>query len=152
MLITCALQRVALKAEEEEVPLDTSVLEDLIESFSFSEISKKSLAARLCTVLCDTNIDKSTLLEIGGIIVPIKRHEIYVTFAPTTDDTALTSLPKDIRLALETHKKIFFSEGLTLHIASSIHAPPGYIFQAAFLTFLCLEQTEKKPTPSERPR
>jgi hypothetical protein len=110
------------------------------------------LASRLCTVLCDTNSDKSTLLEIGGIILPLERHEIYVTFAPTTDDTARTSLPKDVRIALKTHKRLFFSGGRTLHIASSIPAPPGYIFQASLLTLLSLEQQDKVSTPSERPR
>ena len=64
VLVTCAIQRLALLAEEEKVPVDASILEDLIESFSFSEVSKKSLASRLCTVLCDINNDKSTLLEI----------------------------------------------------------------------------------------
>ena len=84
--------------------------------------------------------------------MPLKRHEIYVTFALTTDDTARTSLPKGIRLALRTHKRLFFSGGLTLHIASSIPTPPRYIFQAALLSLLSLEHQDKVPIPSERPR
>ena len=123
-MVACAIQRLALLAEEEEVPVDASVLEDLVESFSFSEISKKSLSSRLCIVLFDTNSNKLTLLEVGGIILPLERDEIYITFAPTADDTARTPLPKDVRLALKIHKRLFFSGGLTLHIASSIPAPP----------------------------
>ena len=84
--------------------------------------------------------------------MPLERHEIYVTFAPTTDDTARTSLPTDVRLALKTHKRLFFSRGLTLHIASSFPTPPRYIFHAALLTLLSLEQHEKVSTPFERPR
>ena len=37
-------------------------------------------------------------------------------------------------------------------MTSSIPAPPDYIFQAALLTLLSLEQTDKVPTPTERPR
>jgi hypothetical protein len=71
VLVACALQRLALLAEEEEPPIYLSIIEDFIESFSFSEIANKSLAARLCTVLCDTHSDRSTLLEVGGIILPL---------------------------------------------------------------------------------
>ena len=49
--------------------------------------------------------DKTTLLEIGGGgILPLERHTILVTFAPTVDDTARTALPKELRLALIHHK------------------------------------------------
>ncbi len=76
--------------------IDPNTLEDLVESFSFSEISNKSLASRLCTILCEANTDKRTHLGIGGIILPLERHEIYVTFAPTAGDTTRTTLPKEI--------------------------------------------------------
>jgi len=62
-----------------------------------------------------------------------------------------TFLPKEIRLALKTQKKLFFHGGLILYIASSISSPPGYIFLATLLTLISLEQEEKVPTPSERP-
>jgi hypothetical protein len=62
--VAYAIQRLALLAEEEEISIDASALDDLVESFSFSEVNKKTPASRLCTVLCDTNSDKSTLLEI----------------------------------------------------------------------------------------
>jgi hypothetical protein len=152
VLVAFVLQRLAILAKEAKTPLDPTVLEDLIESFSFNKIIKRFLAARLCIVLCDMNSDKSTLLEIGGIIQPLEGHTIYVTFAPTADDTARTSLPKDIRLAFNTHKKLFFHGGLTLHIASSIPTPTGFIFQATILTLLSLEQEDKVPTPSKRSR
>ena len=57
VLVACALQRLALLSGEAKIPLDHSTLEDLIESFSFSEISKRTMAARLCTIFCDTNND-----------------------------------------------------------------------------------------------
>ena len=93
---------------------DPTVLEDLVESFSFNETKKKSLAAKFSTVLCDTVSDKTTLLEIGGFILPLERHMIFVTFAPTVDDTTRTALPKELRLALIHHKKYFFEGGLAL--------------------------------------
>ncbi len=64
-----------------------------------------------------------------------------MSFAPSTDDTTRTALPKELRLALIHHKDHFFKGGLTLQVASSISAPPAYIFQAALLTLLSLEQT-----------
>jgi len=36
-------------------------------------------------------------------------------------------------------------------VASSIVVSPDYIFHAALLTLLSLEQTDKVPTPTERP-
>jgi hypothetical protein len=75
-----------------------------------------------------------------------------VTFAPTADDTSRTTLPKELRLTLINHKKYFFKGGLTLPVNSSIPVPPDYIFQAALLTLLSLEQTDKAPTPTDRPR
>jgi hypothetical protein len=127
-------------------------MEDLVESFSFNEIKKRSLAAKFCTVLCDTVNDKTTLLEIGGVILPLKQHTIFVTFAPTADDMSRRTLPKELILALINHKKYFFKGGLTLQVTSSIPVPPDYVFQAALLTLLSLEQTDKVPTPTERPR
>ncbi len=57
VLVACALQRLALLSGEAKIPLDHSTLEDLIESFSFSEIRKRTMSTRLCTVLCDTKND-----------------------------------------------------------------------------------------------
>jgi hypothetical protein len=39
-----------------------------------------------------------------------------------------------------------------MSVASSISAPPAYIFQIALLTLLSLEQTCQVPTPTERLR
>ncbi len=111
-----------------------------MESFSFSEIKKRSLAAKLCTVLCDTVSDKTTLLE---------RYTIFVTFAPTADDTSRTTLPKELRLALINNKKYFFKGGFILQMTSSIPVPPDYLFQAALLTLLSLDQTDRVPTPTD---
>jgi hypothetical protein len=104
VLVTCAIHHLAHITEETESTLDPTTLEDLVKSFSFSETKKKSLAAKFCTVLCDTVSDKTTLLEIGRVILPLERHTIFVTFAPTVDDTTRTALPKELGLALIRHK------------------------------------------------
>jgi hypothetical protein len=62
------------------------------------------------------------------VILPLERHTIFVSFAPTVDDAARTALPRDLRLALIHHKKHFFKGGLTLQVTSSIPVPPGFIF------------------------
>ena len=72
-----------------------------MESSSFREIKKRSLAAKYCTVLCETVSDKTILLEIGGgVILPLEQHTIFITFVPTADDTTRSALPKELRLAL----------------------------------------------------
>jgi len=53
-------------------------------------------------------------MEVGGIILPLDHHAIFVTFAPAVNDTARMALPKKLRLALIHHKKHFFKGGLTL--------------------------------------
>jgi hypothetical protein len=100
----------------------STTLEGLVESFSFSEIKKRILTATFCTVLCDMVSDKTTILELGVVILPLERHSIIVTFASTTDDTARTALPKELRLALKHHKDHISKGSLTLQVASSIPA------------------------------
>ncbi len=126
--VACALHHLAHTTDDEGSTLDPATFEDLVESFSFTETKKKSLAAKLCTVLCDTASDKTTLLEVGGVILPLNHHTIFMTFAPTVDDTARTALPRELRLALIHHKKHFFKGGLTLQVVSSIPVSPDYIF------------------------
>jgi hypothetical protein len=77
---------------------------------------------------------------------------LYMTFAPTAYDTIRTSLPKEIHLALKSHKNFFYQGGLVLSVASSISAPPAYIFQIALLTLLSLTKTYQVQTPIERQR
>ena len=67
VIVTCAVHILADTAEDRESTLDPTTLEGLVESFSFSEIRKKSLVPKFCTFLCDTVNDKTTLLEIGGV-------------------------------------------------------------------------------------
>jgi hypothetical protein len=69
---------------------------------------------------------------------------LFLTLAPKADDTICTSLPKEIRLALRSHKTLFHQGGLVLSVASSIPTP--------LLTLLCLEQADQVSTPTERPR
>jgi hypothetical protein len=77
---------------------------------------------------------------------------LYVTFSPTADDTVRTSLPKEIRLALRSHKALFYPGGLVLSVASSILAPALFIFHMTLFTLMCLEQLDQVPTPTERPK
>ena len=74
VIVTGAIHHLAHTAEDAESALDPTTLEDLTKRFSFNEIKKKSLTAKLCTVLSNTVIDKATLLELGGVILPLERH------------------------------------------------------------------------------
>ena len=152
VIVACALHHLAHTSNDEGSTLDPATLEDLVESFSLSETKKKSLAAKFCTVFCDTVSDKTVLLEVGGVIFQLNSHTIFVTFVPTVDGTARTALPMELRLVLIHHKNHFFKGGLTLQAMSSISVSPDYIFQAALLTLLTLDQTVRVPTPTERPR
>ena len=152
VVVAYALHRMAFLEEESPSAPDLTVLEDLVESFSSSQVKKRNLVAKFCTVLCDTVSDKATLLELGGLMLPLEHHSIIVTFAPTTDDTTRTALPQEICLALKNHKTHFFKGGLTLQVTSFIPAPPEFLFKAALFTLFSLEQSEKVPTPTERPR
>jgi len=105
VLVACAIHHIAHTTKEMESTMDPTTLEDLMKSFFFNEIRNKSLAANFCTALFDTASDKTTLLEIGGggVIRPLERHTIFITFAPTVDDTVRTVIPKELRLALIHH-------------------------------------------------
>jgi hypothetical protein len=108
--------------------LDPSTIEDLKESFSFREIRKRTLHTRFYSVQCDKVNDKNTLLNCGGIILPMGHITLFLTFALTADDTIRTSLPKEIRLALRSHNALFFRGGLVLSVASFISSPPTFHF------------------------
>ena len=110
------------------------------------------MKTKFCSVLCDTVGDKNALLNFGGIILPFKGMPLFLTFSVTADDTIRTSLPKKIRLALCSHKAIFYQGGLLLTVTSSVAAPPAFIFQIALLNLLCLEHANPVPKPTERPR
>jgi len=84
--------------------LDPATVEDLADAFSFCEIRKRSLQTRFCTILCDNVSDKDLLSNCGGLNLPMQRMTLNLTFAPSADDTIRTSLPKEIRLALKSHK------------------------------------------------
>ena len=88
---------------------DSSTIEELSESFSFSEIQKRTVQTRLCSVLCETISDKDVLLSFGGLILPFGGMTIFLTFSPAADDTIRTSFSKDIRLALRSHKALFYN-------------------------------------------
>jgi hypothetical protein len=66
------------------------------------------MQTKLCSILCDTINDKYTLLNFGGLILPIEGMSLFRTFSPTADDAIRTSLPKEIRLVLRIHKVLFY--------------------------------------------
>ncbi len=88
---------------------DSSTIEELSESFLFSEIQKRTVQTRFCSVLCETISDKDVLLSFGGLILSFGGMTIFLTFSPTADDTIRASLSKDIRLALRSHKALFYN-------------------------------------------
>ncbi len=108
--------------------MDLEAPSDLTESFFFSEVRKRTLQSRFCSVLCDTTNGQDTLLNCGGIVVPWGPYSLYVTFAPTIDDTLGTSLPKEIRIALRSHKVTFYQGCVVLTVAASIMPSPPSLF------------------------
>jgi hypothetical protein len=64
----------------------------------------------------------------GGLILPFGGMTLFLTFSPMADDTIRTSLPKEIRLALRSHKALFYNGGLLLTVTSSVAASPAFIF------------------------
>jgi len=77
---------------------------------------------------------------------------LYVTFAPSMDDTLRTSLSKEVCIALRSHKALFYQGGLVHNVSSSIPLTQAALFQLALLTLLCLNQGGSVPTHTERPR
>ena len=126
-MAACAL-RLIQRTGNADSGISQDAISDLADAFSFCDIRKRSLLTRFCTVLCDSVSDQDMLANCGGIVLPMARMTLYITFAPSADDTIRTSLPKEIRLALKSHKNLFFQGGLVLSVASSISAPPAYIF------------------------
>jgi hypothetical protein len=110
----CALQCLCTSpSTDPQIDMDT--LTYIFESFSLSEVHKRSLASRFCFVLCETVSDKDTLSNCWGIILPIGQMSLYVTVAPTINDTVRTSLPKEIRVALRSIKTLFYQGGTCSH-------------------------------------
>ena len=99
--------------------MDIEVLSDLVDSFSFSEIQKRTLQYRFYSVLYDTTNDQDTLLKCGSLVLSIGPVSLYVTFAPSMDDTLRASLSKKVRIALRSHKALFYQGGLVLSVSSS---------------------------------
>ncbi len=119
VIITCRLQQL-LQNPPPETDIDTENLATLVDSFSFNEIKKRSLQSRCCSVLCETTSDQDALLNCGGIVVPFGHMSLFVTFAPSMDDTQRTFLPKEVRIALRSHKTLFYQRGFVLSVSASI--------------------------------
>jgi hypothetical protein len=76
---------------------------------------------------------------------------LYLIFASTADDTIRTSLRKEIRLALRSHKALFYYGDLLLSVTSSIQTPPILSFKIALLTLLSLDQADRSLLPRRGP-
>ena len=151
VLVACALHNLH-KTGTADPNTDPSTIEEPAENLSFSEIQKRSLHTRLFSVLCEIVTDKDALLNFGGMILPFGGMTLFLTFSSTADETIRTSLPEKIKLALRSHKAMFYNGGLLFTVTSSVAAPPAFNFQIALLTPLCLEHADQVPTPTERPR
>jgi hypothetical protein len=84
---------------------------DLADGFSFSEIQKRILQSRFCSVLYDTTSDQATLLNCRDPVLLIGHMSLYVSFAPSMDDTLRISLPMEARIALRSHTALFYQGG-----------------------------------------
>jgi hypothetical protein len=84
--------------------------------------------------------------------VPVGHMSLFVTLAPTMDDTQRTSHPKEVPRALRSHKVLFYQGGLVLSVSASIPLPPAAPFQLALLTLLRIHEGDAVPTPTDRPR
>ena len=93
VLVACRLQQLLLQPSPPP-DLDMGMLADLAESFSFSEVRKRTLQSRFCSVLCDTTSDQDTLLNCGGLVIPLGGISLFVSLSPCMDDTTRTSLPR----------------------------------------------------------
>jgi hypothetical protein len=108
--------------------VDMEALLDLAESLSFSEIRKRTLQSRFCTVLCDTTSDQDALLNWGGLVLPFRHMSLYVSFSPSMDDTPRTSLPKEVRIVIRSHNALFHQGGLALIVSSSMPLTQRHYF------------------------
>ncbi len=79
-------------------------------------------------MLCDTTSDQDTLPNCGGLVIPMGGLSLYVSFSTTMDDIIRTSLSRELRVAIRSHKEHFYSGGLVLNVASSIPLSPPALF------------------------
>ncbi len=118
VLVACALQY--MYTQRTDPNADSSTIEELTNSFLFGEIQKRTMQTKFSSVICETANDKDALLSLGGLILPLGGMTLFLTFPPTEDDTIRTSLPKEIRLALRSHKALFYNGGLLFSVASYV--------------------------------
>ena len=76
--------------------------------------------------------------DYGGIVMPIGQMSMYVAFTPSMDDTIRSSLPREVCIALRSHKALFNEGELVLSVASLIPLPQAALVQPALLTLLCI--------------
>ncbi len=128
--------------------VNLEALSDLAKSFCFSEVRKRTIQSRFCSVMFYTTSNQDTILNCGGVVVPWGALTLYVTFAPTVDDTLRTFLPKEIRIVFRSHKATFYQGGRGLTVVASFPLTPLALFHMALLTLLCMDQGDIVPTPT----
>ncbi len=80
-------------------------------------------------------------------MVPFGHMSLFVTFALSMDATLRTSLTKEVRIALRSHKALFYQRRLVLSVSASIPLPPKALFQLTLWILLCIHQGDAVPTP-----
>jgi hypothetical protein len=91
ILVGCALQY-KHKKRTTNPNAYSSTIEELTESFSSSEIKKRTLQTSFCSFLCETVRDKDTLLSYGGLILKFGGLLLFLTFPrPRMTPSALLS-------------------------------------------------------------
>jgi len=89
----------------------------MADSFSFSEIHKRPCKQNSDRYFVRPSVIKTHyILSYGGLILLFGGMTLFLTFFPTMNDTIRTSLPKEIRLALRSHKALFYQGGLLLTV------------------------------------
>jgi len=53
---------------------------------------------------------------------------LYVTSAPSMDNTIRTSLPREVRIVPRIHKALFYQGGLVVRVAALFPSPPTAYF------------------------
>ncbi len=63
------------------------------------------------------------------------------------DETLRNFLPKEVRIALRSHKALFYQGGMVLCVSSSVPLTTTALFHLALLILLCLHHETRSPPP-----
>ncbi len=92
VLAACRLHQILLHPPPSH-DMDKRLLADIAESCSFSDIREHTLQPRFCSVLCDTTSNQDTLMNCGGLVIPMGGFSLYVSFSHTRTKSLLHKQP-----------------------------------------------------------